>query len=269
MQSNHQAKKKFGQNFLTDKNLLKKIVKSADIINQNVIEVGPGRGALTEYLIPECKTYIGYEIDLTLKNYLLSKYQQPKVNFFFKDFMQVDIEDDVNKIFNGEESHLVANLPYYITTPIIFKFLQVESIRTATIMVQKEVGNRLISSTNEKSYNALSAILQYYCRVTKVVDVNRKMFNPVPNVDSMVIRLVKLCARVENEKFYEQFCKALFLQKRKLVTNNLSQAYAMSKEEVKEWLIKQGYKETTRAEELSVDQIINLSIDFKKVIERK
>lgn len=252
----HQAKKRFGQNFLTDKNLLKKIVLAAKIENQNVIEIGPGRGALTQFLTLEAKKYLGYEIDLTLKDYLLKTYSLENTNFIFKDFMEIDLLEDLSTYFKDEKVHLVANLPYYITTPIIFKFLEFNQLESATIMVQKEVGERLISVKNEKSYNALSAILQYYCKVTKVIDVNRKMFNPIPKVDSMVIRLERLPSRTNKEKLYVKLAKALFIQKRKQAANNLSSSLSLNKDQVKEFLVSLGHLETIRAEQLSVDEII-------------
>ncbi len=253
----NKPKKKFGQNFLTDKNLLKKIVDSARIKDQNVLEIGPGRGALTQFLVKDAKTYLGYEIDTTLQS-TLSSYLNDHVTIVYKDFLAASVEEDLNEVFGQEPVHLVGNLPYYITTPIIFKFLEIKIIHTATIMVQKEVADRLISSKNEKSYNALSAILQYFTKVTKVVDVNKKMFFPVPKVDSAVIRLEKRPSRTQKETLYVQFVKAAFLHKRKQMVNNLAEAFAISKQEIQDWLIALGYPITVRAEALSIETFIQL-----------
>src|SRR5690554_4958494 len=140
----HQAKKRFGQNFLTDKNLLKKIVEAAKIKNKNVLEIGPGLGALTQFLVLDAKKYLAYEIDYSLKE-PLKQYEDQHTTFIFKDFLETPVEDELTNYFGHEPIHLIGNLPYYITTPIIFKFLSIPNIETATIMVQKEVGERMIS----------------------------------------------------------------------------------------------------------------------------
>jgi len=264
MSLNHQVKKRFGQNFLTDKNLLQKIVNEAQIDHLNVIEIGPGRGALTTFLTKQAKKYVGFEIDLTLKDLLMNNFNQDNTKFFFTDFMKADVADIISQEFQDQEVHLVANLPYYITTPIIFEFLSLKQLTTATIMVQKEVGLRLISANNEKSYNALSAILQYYCDVVKVLDVNRKMFNPVPNVDSMVIRLKKLPPRLKDETFYVKFVKVIFSQKRKLAINNLVNGFDVNKELVRKFLETAGFSDTIRAEQLTINELIELSTAFQK-----
>lgn len=262
MSLKHQTKKRFGQNFLKDKNLLKKIVDAANIKGKNVIEIGPGLGALTQFLVVDAKKYLGFEIDLSLTPILTKEFRSDKAQFVFEDFLAADVKEKIKAVFGDEDVHLVANLPYYITTPIIFEFIKLDQVRSATIMVQKEVGQRLISSANEKSYNALSAILQYYCDVSKVVDVNRKMFMPIPNVDSMVIKLVKIAPRCADSANYEEFCKAIFKQKRKLATNNLSQYYNVSKDVLKSWLENLGFSPNIRAEQLIIEQLILLSDDF-------
>lgn len=251
------AKKRFGQNFIKDKNLLKKIVNSADIKDRNVLEIGPGQGALTQFLVPDAKKYLGYEIDLTLKE-LLNNYEKENAHIIFNDFLMCDVKQDLQDYFDGEPIHLVGNLPYYITTPIIFKFLEIRKIQSATIMVQKEVAERLISSKNEKSYNALSAILQYYTKVTKVMDVKRTMFYPVPKVDSAVIRLEKRPPRTQKEALYVSFVKAAFLHKRKQLVNNLSEVFSIEKHQLAIWLDTMGYLPTVRAEELSVEEMIKM-----------
>lgn len=259
----HQAKKKFGQNFLTDTNLLKKIVDSANIKDKNVLEIGPGLGALTQFLTVQAKKYLAYEIDLSLTDHL-SKYDTETSKIIFKDFMEDDVTNTLLEYFKDEEVHLVGNLPYYITTPIIFEFLKYDHLKSATIMVQKEVGERIISDRNLKSYNGFSAILQYYTKVSRVVNVNRKMFNPVPNVDSMVVRLEKIESRLskEQEVLYEKIVKSAFMHKRKTMVNNLSETFAVSKQELQGFLNNLGFKETARAEELSVEDFILITKSF-------
>lgn len=260
----HQAKKKFGQNFLTDTNLLKKIVDSANINDKNVLEIGPGLGALTQFLTIQSKKYLAYEIDLSLVD-VLKKFESDKSNFIFKDFMEDDVTETLSTYFSDEEVHLVGNLPYYITTPIIFEFLKYDKLKSATIMVQKEVGDRILSDKNLKTYNGFSAILQYYTKVSRVVNVNRKMFNPVPNVDSMVVKLEKIERRLspELEPLYEKIVKSAFMHKRKTMINNLSETFGMKKSDLASFLSNFGYKETVRAEELSVEDFIKITKEFK------
>jgi 16S rRNA (adenine1518-N6/adenine1519-N6)-dimethyltransferase len=229
-----------------------------------VLEIGPGLGALTQFLIPVASKYLAYEIDVTLKKELLARFgKYANSQFIFNDFMESDVKQELQDYFGSEEIHLVANLPYYITTPIIFKFLEFEQLKTATIMVQKEVGERLISSRSNKSYNALSAILQFYCQVDKVIDVNKKMFNPVPKVDSMVIRLSKIPLRLTNDQLYVTIAKALFSQKRKTILNNLSSVFNQKKDFVRTFLNNLDFNDNLRAEQLSIDDIIKITTHWK------
>lgn len=262
----HQAKKRFGQNFLTDKNLLKKIVDSAKIKDKNVLEIGPGQGALTQFLVQDAKKYLAYEIDYSLKP-RLTDYHLPHTHFIFEDFLASNIESDLNTYFDKEPIHLIGNLPYYITTPIIFKFLELPQIETATIMVQKEVGERMISKNNLKSYNAFSAILQYYTHVDLVMHVGKKMFKPVPKVDSMVVKLTKKEGplNLEEELLYKRIVKISFMHKRKTLLNNLSVGLDKPKEEILSILKASNYDETTRAEALSVDDFVRLT---QKMVEK-
>ncbi|MBN3491065.1 16S rRNA (adenine(1518)-N(6)/adenine(1519)-N(6))-dimethyltransferase RsmA [Acholeplasma equirhinis] len=262
----HQAKKRFGQNFLTDKNLLRKIVNDANIQGKNVLEIGPGLGALTQFLSLDAKKYFAYEIDLSLKETLKS-FESDKATIFFKDFLEDDVQTRLKNYFGDEEIHLVGNLPYNITTPIIFKFLEIDNLKSATIMVQKEVGDRVISETNLKSYNAFSAILQYYAEVSKVVNVGRKMFTPVPQVDSMVIKITKLERRLtpELEKLYIEIVKKSFQHKRKTLLNNLSTGFDLPKDKVLEFLKRFGFDENTRAELLTVTDFIEITKQWKSL----
>jgi len=255
----HQAKKKFGQNFLTDKNLLEKIVRLSKVKGQHVIEIGPGRGALTSFLVRDALDVVAYEIDTTLKP-ILNKIEAANHNLevIYDDFMKIDL--DVK-----EETHIVANVPYYITTPIIFKFLETKNIKSATIMIQKEVAERINAKPNQKAYNNLSVLIQYYAHVEKLMDVKRHMFTPAPNVDSIVIRIVKrdetLLSEQEEKKFIE-LVKAAFTQKRKTLVNNLSLIPNTDKAEIIKFLNDLGFDERIRAEQLSLDDFIKLSKEW-------
>ncbi|MGI6782413.1 MAG: 16S rRNA (adenine(1518)-N(6)/adenine(1519)-N(6))-dimethyltransferase RsmA [Acholeplasmataceae bacterium] len=248
-------KKKFGQNFITDKNLINKIVVSAKIDDKYVVEVGPGRGALTTELANRAKKVIAYEIDKDLSTYL-NKIQTEHNNLviIYDDFLKVDFKSD-------KEWELIGNLPYYITTPILFKFLENNVYNSATIMVQKEVGERIVSQPNSKQYNALSVIVQYLTNVEKVVNVSRKLFYPIPKVDSVVIRLEKKENRElsqEKETHFFNFVKACFVQKRKTLTNNLVEAYQKDKGEINALLKGNQFNENVRAEQLNLRDFIKL-----------
>src|SRR5690554_942788 len=157
----HRSKKKFGQNFIKDLNLINKIVELADVDNKNVLEIGPGRGALTKPLISNAKKYLAYEIDDTLK-LLLEKYKKENAHFYFKDFLNKNVLKEIKTYFNDEDIYLVSNLPYNITTPVIFKFFEIKNLKEATLMVQKEVAERMISNVGESNYSSFTVILNYY-----------------------------------------------------------------------------------------------------------
>lgn len=254
------AKKKFGQNFITDTNLINKIVSSSKIDDKNVIEVGPGRGALTKELAKRAKMVIAYEIDKDLTIYLDELVRNnDNLEVIYKDFLSIDFKSD-------KKWELIGNLPYYITTPILFKFLENNVYNSATIMVQKEVGERLISKPNSKKYNALSVIVQYLTNVERVANVSKKLFFPVPKVDSVVIRLEKKNNReipLEKEQDFLKFVKACFTQKRKTLANNLTESYNQNKEAINALLRVNQFNESVRAEQLSLNDFINL---FNQII---
>ena len=249
----HQAKKRFGQNFLKDKNLLKKIVDKAEIKDQNVIEIGPGQGALTDFLAQSAKSVVAYEIDYSLKPILapLEKtYNNLKV--VYEDFLTIDLSE-INT-----PTHVVANVPYYITTPILFKLLEAKTIVSATMMIQREVCDRILAKPGEKAYNALSIIVQSRADVKKVMDVKRQLFYPVPNVDSAVIRL-EMYEMPKLDMKGIQLVKHAFQQKRKTLVNNWHQAYHISKQDLETFLISQGFNPNIRAENVSLMEFVKLN----------
>lgn len=253
----HQAKKKFGQNFLTDKNLLAKIVREAEIKDQYVIEVGPGQGALTSFLASSAKFVYAYEIDQSLKPILDTIEKENKnLNIIYQDFLDVDLSQYQHDI------HVVANVPYYITTPIIFKILESKNVKSATLMIQKEVLLRLLAKPNTKAYNSLSIMIQYLTHSYKVMDVKRHMFSPIPNVDSAVIRMIKKENINPNDPIHQRFMmivKEAFRQKRKTLINNWHQSFSIPKSELELFLESNGYHKQIRAESLSESDFMLLA----------
>lgn len=254
---NHQAKKRFGQNFLRDKNLLQKIVKESKIEDKHVIEVGPGQGALTTFLASLAMDVVAYEIDVSLKPILDEiEMKYKNLSVIYDDFLEADLS------IYQHDLHVVANVPYYITTPILFKLLEEHHVKTASLMIQKEVCERLLAKPNHKQYNALSIILQYHAHAHKMLDVKRHMFYPVPNVDSAVIRIEKREKPLLNqhqEKRFLAIVKEGFRQKRKTIVNNWHQAFSIPKDQLEAMLIQQRYNKDIRAEMLSIEDFMRLS----------
>lgn len=259
-------KKKYGQHFLTNKQIIKEIVNYDDLSDKIVIEIGPGAGVLTEELAVICKQVYAFEIDTDLQS-TLSKItsKHDNVEFFYKDILTVDL----NRFHIDHKidfSALVANIPYYITAPILMLLLETEYIKTATIMMQKEVGER-ISSRFGKDYNALSVLLQTYFNVNKVKTVSKKHFNPPPKVDSIILNFKRkndYKNLIKNEANFKEFIKVSFTQKRKTFVNNLTDGFKLKKEEVIEKLIKANpnFDLMIRAENLSIEDFILYSNEW-------
>lgn len=255
----HNFKKKFGQNFLKDSNIIKKIIDSSEIEKESlIIEIGPGSGYLTKELVKKAKV-IAYEIDEDLKE-ILSKefYNEENIEFIFEDFLQRDIKSDIKK-YNYNKLYVIANLPYYITTPIINKIITEKlEPEKMVIMVQKEVGDRFSAKVGTKEYSSITVFLNYYFDIKKEFVVSKNSFIPKPNVDSMVISLTKKKnqKKVRNEEKFFQLVKNSFKYKRKTLKNNLKD-YDSSK--IIEILKKYNLKEDIRAEQITLDQFIEIS----------
>lgn len=257
----HKAKKHFGQNFLTDKNLLNKIVEEANIENKDVIEIGPGMGALTQFLVKKAKTVTAYEIDLDLKRALnqLEK-EHENLTIKFEDILKVEIPKD--KTYD-----VVANIPYNITSPIIFKLLDTPNINSATLMVQKEVCDRITSKPGTKDYNALTVIINYYMKVRRIINVSKKLFRPVPKVDSAVFQMIRREKELndDEEKLFIEIVKSSFHQKRKTLLNNLSFSFETNKEKINEMLQKLNINSSERAENITLEQFIELTKSWNNI----
>ena len=249
---NFNFKKKFGQNFIVDKNIIKSIINKANINKDTlVIEIGPGAGSLTTELDKVSGHVIAYEIDKTLKP-VLEKQSLNNTTIIYEDFLKRNILEDLKK-YNFKYTYVVANLPYYITTPIIIKLIEDKiNIDKIVVMVQKEVGDRFKAKPNTKEYNSLSIFLNYYYTVEKILDVSKNVFIPKPNVDSIVVSFTKKenKIKVENEQIFFKLVRDSFKQKRKNLKNNLKN---YNLEKIEEVLKKHNLDLSVRAEALSIE----------------
>lgn len=265
-QYNIKAKKKFGQNFLIDENVLDSIVDGANISNEDiVVEIGPGLGNLTEKLLSKAKLVIAFEIDQDMCNILNAKFGNTS-NFVLinKDILKVDIDSVLNQYNNaGNNVKLVANLPYYITTPIMFKILETtSSITNMTIMVQKEVADRIIAKPKSKDYGVLTITTKFYGNATKLLDVPNSSFIPAPNVTSSVVNInIMKKYDVKSTDVFFKLIKASFSQRRKKIINSIenSKAFDISKEELANILKANNIGENARAEEIGIETYIDVS----------
>lgn len=264
---NFKLQKKFGQNFLIDNNILEKIIDAAEITKEDcVLEIGPGIGTMTRYLAERAKNVIAVEIDNNLIPILqdtLKDHQNIKI--IHSDILKVDINRIVEEENGGKPVKVVANLPYYITTPIIMALFENHvAMQSITIMVQKEVADRMQAGPGSKDYGALSLAVQYYARPEVITRVPASCFLPKPNVDSTVIRLTKYetpPVEIKDEAFLFAIIRAAFNQRRKTLVNALSNAAipGVNKENITEALQKMGLSLVVRGEALNLEQFSELS----------
>ncbi len=259
--------KKFGQNFLVDSNVLENIIEKAGITEDDlVLEIGPGIGTMTQYLCESAREVVAIEIDETLipiLNYTLEDYDN--VEIINDDALKTDIEKIVKKKNGGKPIKVVANLPYYITTPIIMGLLEGKApIESITIMVQKEVAERMQTGPGSKDYGALSLAVQYYADANILMTVPASCFMPRPKVDSSVIKLDiydKPPADVCDEEMMFKIIRASFNQRRKTLVNGLKNASNLpfTKEEIEESIEKLGEDVRVRGEKLTLEQFAKLT----------
>ena len=259
--------KKFGQNFLIDTHVLDKIVRAAEITPEDyVLEIGPGIGTLTQYLCESAKHVFAVEIDDNLIPILqdtLSPYDN--VTVIHNDVLKLDINKLVEEKCEGKRIKVVANLPYYITTPIIMGLFESHvPIDSITIMVQKEVADRMQVGPGTKDYGALSLAVQYYAKPEIIANVPPNCFMPRPNVGSAVIRLTRhetVPVQVEDEKLMFRLIRASFNQRRKTLANGLNNSpeIHLSKEVIQESIEELGVPVTIRGEALTLEQFAALS----------
>lgn len=262
-------KKSLGQNFLIDPNILRNITKYAELTEEHgAIEIGPGIGALTENLARVSKKVVAYEIDQRLFPILddtLAPYDNVKI--IHNDVLKADVGQMIEEEFAGmNDIMVVANLPYYVTTPIIMKILEEHlPIRGLVVMLQKEVAERISAKPGTKEYGSLSIAIQYYTKAEVVMIVPKTVFMPQPNVDSAVIRLLKReepAVKVKDESFFFTITRLSFAQRRKTLLNNLTNGLSNGKEK-KELILRAleraGIDPTRRGETLSLDEFARLS----------
>ena len=264
IEENHfNFKKKYGQNFIVDKNIIHSIIKKSEIDDETlVIEIGPGAGSLTSELGKYAKNVIAYEIDETLKP-ILEKNITSNTEVIFEDFLKRDIAEDIKK-YNYKKLYVIANLPYYITTPIIIKLIETKiDFDKIAVMVQKEVGDRFKAKLKTKEYNSLSVFLSYYFNITKILDVSRNVFMPKPNVDSIVVCFTKKVdkLKVNNEELFFKLIKDSFKQKRKNLRNNLK-GYDL--ENISKTLSKYKLDLTVRAEALPLEIFVDIANNLEE-----
>lgn len=255
------AKKGYGQNFIIDSNIVENIALKSECENACVIEIGPGIGALTQMLCIHAKHVVAYEIDTKLLEVLsdtLSEYDN--VEIINEDFLNVNLDSVVASLKKKYGRVVVcANLPYYITTPILFKIFEANNqVDCITVMMQKEVADRFSASVNSKDYNALSVISQYLYDIKTIIKISRNIFNPKPNVDSAVVQFkIHDRANISDVNAFFELVKACFKQRRKTIYNNLRE-YVNDSEVALRILDKTGISANARAQQLSLDDFINL-----------
>ena len=253
-------KKKFGQNFLKDINVVKKIVRSAEIDGKSlVIEVGPGGGIMTRELSLVADNVLAYEIDEELKEEHAKRLgDRENITILFQDFLESDIVKDVEK-YDYDKLYFVSNVPYYITTPIILKLID-SGLRFEKIvmMVQKEVGDRFSTKSGNKEYGSITVLLNYFYNIKKEFFVSRKQFVPEPNVDSVIISFSEKSDKLplNDFKFFEKLVRDSFQYKRKTLRNNLK-GYDLDK--VSKVLEKYGKDLNVRAEALDVEVFVEIA----------
>jgi 16S rRNA (adenine1518-N6/adenine1519-N6)-dimethyltransferase len=259
-------KKHLGQNFLTDHNLLRKIGDAGKLTKASaVIEIGPGLGGLTEVLLAQAGKVLAYEIDADLIPILNEQFRnQPHFQLLHQDILEANIDADIATYLQGyTDIAVIANLPYYITTPILMRFLETsKKVSRLIVMMQLEVASRLAAKPNTKEYNALSIVIQCRANVKTLFKVSRTVFIPAPNVDSAVVSLeitpFSALPETEHKAFYH-FVHACFTQRRKTLLNNLlTGPFGKTRSVYEEVLARLGIALDARAEQLEIRRFVDL-----------
>ncbi len=262
--------KSLGQNFIINDSIIREIIDKSNITKEDcILEIGPGVGVLTQALAESAYKVLAVELDNKLIPVLeetLSGYDN--VDVIHDDILKVDINNEIKNRFD-KPVKVIANLPYYITTPIIMKLLEEKiNVKEIIVMVQKEVADRMVSKSGVKVYGSLSVAVQYYCEASIIIDVDRDNFLPSPNVDSAVIRLKirdNPAVEVLDDEYFFKVVKGAFALRRKTLINSLSKSQiAIDKELVKKVLIKLGLDLRIRGEKLNIDQFAKFANELYK-----
>lgn len=266
-ENNFIFEKKFGQNFLTDENLLSSVVSRSGVDNNStIIEIGVGAGTLTREIAKQCKKVYGFEIDTKLKPILDKTLKDfSNIEIIFKDIMKMPITEIENLI--GGKYTLIANLPYYITTPIIMKFIEeAENCERIVVTIQKEVAERICAKPKTSDYGAITASINAVADSEIIEYIPREKFLPVPNVDSSVVKITlnKTKYDIYDIKKYRQLIKSAFSMRRKTLINNLLKNYDIAKSDIEGILNKLGISLSVRGEELDSLDYINLLNELKE-----
>ena len=262
--------RKLGQNFLIDKNIIDKIIAGTEIGPQDtVLEIGPGMGVITAEAAAQAKKVIAVEVDKSLLPILAETLAGcDNVRIINEDILKLDIDKIIaEETAGGGEAKVIGNLPYYITTPIIMKLLEETTVKSITIMMQKEVADRIKAAPGSKIYGAISVAVQYYCQVEKIADVPKTVFIPQPQVDSVVLRLVRKeepGVGVLDKGIFFACVKAGFGQRRKTLLNSLQTIRGTSKAMIEESLAAAGVEAGRRAETLSLEEFGKISNEVYK-----
>ncbi|RUP78117.1 ribosomal RNA small subunit methyltransferase A [Spiroplasma poulsonii] len=263
------AKKSKGQNFLTNSYFINKIVNSVfEFPKTNILEIGPGMGALTNEILLKANKFVCVEIDPDLVKYLTVKFQNQNFKIIEADILTLDLETLFATEFpDNNPINIISNIPYYITSPIIFKLLKIKNpkVKEVVLMMQKEVGDRIMAQPNSKSYNNLSIVCQLYSDIEKVCLVGRNNFVPVPKVDSVVLKfkLNRKYPDLKNEEDFIVFIRAMFATKRKTILNNLA-TILHDKTLAQNILLKLNYSLTLRSERLTLNDFYLLYNEVKQ-----
>ena len=253
-------KKSLGQNFLIDKNFVDKIIDIADIDNENVLEIGPGIGTITYEMAKTAKKVLAVEIDENLIPILQQNLDEfSNVKVINQDILKVDLKKLIEDEFSNQSFKVVSNLPYYITTPIIELLITSNfPCLDMTIMVQKEVAQRMVASANDKDYSSLSVFVKFYSDAKILVNLPKTVFMPQPKIDSSILNLkLRIYDEKVDQKKLFNLVRAGFNKRRKTILNSLSDV--AKKDDLKIAFEKTGLKENLRAENLSLDDFIKLA----------
>ncbi|MDE7454710.1 MAG: 16S rRNA (adenine(1518)-N(6)/adenine(1519)-N(6))-dimethyltransferase RsmA [Clostridia bacterium] len=264
--NNFRFNKQFGQNFLTDPNLLEQIVNDAGVQGGTVLEIGAGAGTLTKQLAQHANRVVAFEIDRNLQKVLdVTLADCPNVQVVIGDIMRYKMAD-IEKLCDGPFT-LVANIPYYLTSPLIMMFVeQSANVKSLTLTIQKEVAERLTANPSTKDYGALTVGVQAVANVTLTRVLNRELFYPVPNVDSAVVRIDmdrnKYC--IEDRALFRKTVKTSFAMRRKTLINNITVGFKVDRATAESILTQSNLPLGCRGEELSVEQFVTLYQTIKQ-----